>query len=227
VYFALMIFAKDRIYSLIVMALIVFTSCQSGTDSTKIKSDTLNRQDTAVRVANANQGLLGVDTGILVVEISRPATQLLGFWQQMPITGIKDAIKTNAPLIVNRIVKDKYKMEGGLTVLYKALPTKGSLDVFVGIPVGKPNQKQTVELSDGFVLEKIDAGQYIKATVNAEPGATLNQWQNFARWCLGQGIFASMDELTQGQQYFEYFLDSRNAEMTTTVSQATLMMKKP
>lgn len=212
---------------LVTGALFFFISCQSESNSNNqnAKSTDAPTADTVTKQADA--GHLGSDSGIVVVEMHRDATQLLGFWQQMPIAGIKEAIKTNATLIVNRIVKDKYKMEGGLTVLYKEFPDLGSVDVFVGIPVKPSGKSKMPALSEGFVLETLDSGTYIKATVNAEPGETLPKWKAFAAW-MQKRMNTQNQSVAAGQYpYFEYFQDSRNAEMTTTVAQAVLIMKKP
>jgi predicted transcriptional regulator YdeE len=225
VYFAGMIFVKKRLLGLIGLGLGVLSSCQNGKVQEPATGDSTSTKTDSGQVAIADAGLLGSDTGIVVVEMNRKTTQLLGFWQQMPLSGVKEAIKTNAQLIVNRIVKDKYKMEGGLTVLYKEFPSAGSLDVFVGIPVMPRKEAKMPPLTDGFVVETVEAGSYVKATVNAEPGATLKSWEAFDKWMKS---FAPNNGSASGKYpFFEYFQDSRNAEMTTTVGQAVLIMKKP
>jgi hypothetical protein len=227
VYFAGMIFAKKGNWGLLTIGLFFLVSCKPGTADNNEKSNLPDSSQNAGSVAQADVGLLGSDSGIVVVEMQRKSTQLLGIWQQMPISGIKSAIATNATLIVNRIVKDHYKMEGGLTVLYKEFPDVGSVDVFVGIPVTTPSGKKMPALSDGFVLETLETGNYVKATVNAEPGATLPKWKAFKKWMVERGFDNSKGKSNANYPYFEYFQDSRNAEMTTTVSQAVLIMKKP
>lgn len=222
-----MIFAKNRMLGLLTGGLFLFVSCQSGTKQEEAKSNLSDSNQIGNQMAQADAGLLGSDSGIVVMETQRNTTHLLGFWQQMPLSGIKEAIRINAQLIVNRIVEDKYKMEGGLTVLYKEIPDVGSLDVFIGIPVKPRSPKQVAKLSDGFVLEVLDSGTYVKATVNAEPGSTLLSWKAFQSWMKKRGFTNQDVKNTDNYPYFEYFQDSRNAEMTTTVSQAVLIMKKP
>lgn len=212
---------------LVTGALFFFISCQSESNSNNQNAKPTDAPIADTVTKQADAGHLGSDSGIVVVEMHRDATQLLGFWQQMPIAGIKEAIKTNATLIVNRIVKDKYKMEGGLTVLYKEFPDLGSVDVFVGIPVKPGSNKKLPPLTDGFVLETLAAADYFKATVNAEPGETLNSWRKFRGWMQKNGYANTSNSTVENYPYFEYFQDSRNAEMTTTVSQAVLIMKKP
>jgi predicted transcriptional regulator YdeE len=110
-------------------------------------------------------------------------------------------------------------------VLYKEFPSSGSLDVFVGIPVKSRKDGKMPPLTDGFVIENLDRGNYFKATVNAEPGSTLKSWETFNKWMKS---YASKNGTITGEYpFFEYFQDSRNAEMTTTVGQAVLIMKKP
>lgn len=224
-YFAGMIFVKKRLLGLMGLGFCVLSSCQNGNKQEQPFAEDNSVQSDSGHVAIADAGLLGSDTGIVVIEMHRETTQLLGFWQQMPLSSVKDAIKTNAQLIVNRIVKDKYKMEGGLTVLYKEFPSSGSLDVFVGIPVKSRKDGKMPPLTDGFVIENLDGGNYFKATVNAEPGSTLKSWETFNKWMKS---YASKNGTITGEYpFFEYFQDSRNAEMTTTVGQAVLIMKKP
>jgi len=117
-------------------------------------------------------------------------------------------------------------MEGGLTVLYKEFPDLGSVDVFVGIPVKPGSNKKLPPLTDGFVLETLAGADYFKATVNAEPGEALNSWRKFRGWMQKNGYASTSNSTVENYPYFEYFQDSRNAEMTTTVSQAVLIMKK-
>lgn len=220
-----MIFVKKRFWGLIGLGLGVLSACQNGNEQEQSTHDVNSIQTDSGQVAIADAGLLGSDTGILVKEMQREPVQLLGFWQQMPLSGVKEAIKTNAQLIVNRIVKDKYKMEGGLTVLYKEFPSSGSLDVFVGIPVKARKDLKMPPLTDGFVLENLEGGTYLKATVNAEPGNTLKSWESFKKWLKSHD--SNNGDKTGEYPFFEYFQDSRNAEMTTTVGQAVLIMKKP
>ncbi|MFM8995299.1 MAG: hypothetical protein ACKOI1_03540 [Bacteroidota bacterium] len=213
-----MIFAKKRMLSLVTGALFLFVSCQSGSETNDTKAHTSDSSLNDTLPMQANAGLLGTDSGIVVKEMHRNATQLLGFWQQIPLKDIKQAIQINAPLIVNRIVKDKYKMEGGLTVLYKEFPDLGSVDVFIGIPVKPMSNEKMPTLTDGFVLENLPSASFFKATVNAEPGKTLNSWRKFRAWMQKNGFSQPSDNAKDNFPYFEYFQDSRNAEMTTTVS---------
>lgn len=221
-----MIFPKKRLLGFSLCVIVLFNSCQQNSDGQHENTQTSDSVQNTDSIVSADAGLLGSDSGIVVVEIHRNTTQLLGFWQQMPLTSVKSAIQTNAQLIVNRIVKDKYKMEGGLTVLYKEFPKTGSVDVFVGIPVKPSGKGKMPALSDGFLIETLDSGTYIKATVNAEPGETLSSWKAFSAWMKKRGNTQNQSQSTGQYPYFEYFQDSRNAEMTTTVAQAVLIMKK-
>lgn len=228
-YFAAMIFVNNRFLGLAIVGGLFFAACNGNNNESDGKQEKNDSITSADSVRSADADLVGTDSGILVVEVKRESSELLGMWQQMPISGIREAIKTNAQLIINRIVKDKYKMMGGLTVLYKEFPSKGSVDIFIGIPVdGLRNGALNKGLSDGFLIEKIEGGTYLKATVNAEPGATMIEWEKFKKLMLKRGVYAE-ESLSKNAAfpYFEYYQDSRNAEMTTTVAQAVLVMKKP
>jgi hypothetical protein len=228
VYFAVMIFVKIRTIGLFAVVGMCFANCvENSSQSTKHakSTDSANLIDT-VNFAGAD--LIGTDSGIVIIETQRKPTQLLGIWQQMPVSALRESIKTHAQLIVNCIVEHKYQMDGGLTVLYKESPSVGSVDVFVGIPVnGLRAGAKAKPLKEGFVVENIEGGSYLKATVNAEPGSTLKNWEKFIKLVKERNSEASATNGSLGgYPYFEYYQDSRNSEMTTTVSQAILVMKK-
>lgn len=218
-----MIFVKNRFFGFALYAMFHLAACTGNNNATIATQSPKQLQP----VQSAGADLVGSDSGIMVVEFSREKMFLLGLWQQMPLSGIREAIKNNAQLIVNRIVNDRYKMEGGLTVYYKTFPKEGTVDVFIGIPV-KPGKVKMPPLNNGFELLPIDKGIYMKATVNAEPGNTLNSWNAFKNLMIKKGV-CPVDYFNSpnGIGYFECYQDSRNAEMTTTVGQAILSIKKP
>jgi hypothetical protein len=228
VYFAVMIFVKIRTIGLFMAVGLFFANCGENSSQTSKLSNSTDSANLADTMNSADADLIGTDSGIVIVETQRKPTQLLGIWQQMPISALRESIKTHAQLIVNCIVDHKYQMDGGLTVLYKDFPGVGSVDVFVGIPVkGLKVGAKSKPLKEGFVLENIEGGSYLKATVNAEPGSTLKNWEAFIKLVKARNPEASESNKSLGvYPYFEYYQDSRNAEMTTTVSQAVLVMKK-
>lgn len=223
-----MIFVKIRTIGLFMAVGLFFANCGENSSQTSKLSNSTDSANLADTMNSADADLIGTDSGIVIVETQRKPTQLLGIWQQMPISALRESIKTHAQLIVNCIVDHKYQMDGGLTVLYKDFPGVGSVDVFVGIPVkGLKVGAKSKPLNEGFVIEYIEGGSYLKATVNAEPGSTLKDWEAFIKLVKARNPEASESNKSLGvYPYFEYYQDSRNAEMTTTVSQAVLVMKK-
>lgn len=231
--------------SVLLFVSLLFVSCNSNHGSDVNRGENLSKNSKNDSIGIAGKDVLGTDTGIMIKEVNQKTIYLYGIWQQIPTSGIKEVIKNNAALIVGKIIKKKLSMEGGLTLLYKKVPSAVGLDVFVGIPVGsKSVQRQNIlQLSeDGFVILELPAAKYFQASVNAEPGQTINAWSHFLKVLNNRNLTAPTDFESKFRPdktipgthlnaktypYYEYFKDSRNAEMATTVYQATLMMKRP
>lgn len=224
----------------------------------KKQSDAQSSKDSLIATLDSlpktGEALRGSDSGIVVMETKRGETTLLGVWHQLPMKGIREAIKTNATLIVAEIVSQKLRLEGGLSVVYRRMPSEGTQEVFIGIPVGG-NLDRIREMSESntgenasdkpmFTTLTIPAATFLKATVNAEPGLTLKSWSQFKALMLNrkQCIYTDFESQEKANAkvgqldlskvaktfpYMEYYTDSRNLEMATTVAQAILLMRKP
>ncbi len=230
-----------------------FSACngkkQVDTESSKDSMAAINDS-----IPKVGEPLRGSDSGIVVMETKRAETTLLGVWHQLPVKGIREAIKTNATLIVAEIVSRKVSMEGGLTLVYRNMPSEGTQEVFIGIPIGgnKHLVRKMAESNTGgnpsdkqmFTTVTLPAATYLKATVNAEPGLTSKSWLQFKSLMLNRKQCIASDfeskenaNAKMGQvdlskvaktfPYMEYYTDSRNLEMATTVAQAILLMRKP
>jgi len=230
-----------------------FSACngkkQVDTESSKDSMTAINDS-----IPKVGEPLRGSDSGIVVMETKRAETTLLGVWHQLPINGIREAIKTNATLIVAEIVSRKVSMEGGLTLVYRNMPSAGTQEVFIGIPVGgnKDLDREMSESNTGgkasdkqmFTILTLPAATYLKATVNAEPGLTTKSWLQFKSLMLNRKQCIASDfeskentnakigevdlsKVAKTFPYMEYYTDSRNLEMATTVAQAILLMRKP
>ena len=230
-----------------------FSACngkkQVDTESSKDSMTAINDS-----IPKVGEPLRGSDSGIVVMETKRAETTLLGVWHQLPINGIREAIKTNATLIVAEIVSRKVSMEGGLTLVYRNMPSAGTQEVFIGIPIGgnKHLVRKMAESNTGgnasdkqvFTTLTLPAATYLKATVNAEPGLTTKSWLQFKSLMLNRkqciasdfeskenanGKIGEVDlsKVAKTFPYMEYYTDSRNLEMATTVAQAILLMRKP
>ena len=230
-----------------------FSACngkkQVDTESSKDSMTAINDS-----IPKVGEPLRGSDSGIVVMETKRAETTLLGVWHQLPINGIREAIKTNATLIVAEIVSRKVSMEGGLTLVYRNMPSAGTQEVFIGIPVGG-NLDRIRKMSESntggnasdkqmFTTLTLPAATYLKATVNAEPGLTTKSWLQFKSLMLNRKQCIASDfeskentnakigevdlsKVAKTFPYMEYYTDSRNLEMATTVAQAILLMRKP
>ena len=233
--------------------ILIFSACngkkQVDTESSKDSLATMNDS-----IPKAGEPLRGSDSGIVVMETKRAETTLLGVWHQLPINGIREAIKTNATLIVAEIVSHKVSMEGGLTLVYRNMPSAGTQEVFIGIPIGgnKHLVRKMAESNTGgnasdkqmFTTLTLPAATYLKATVNAEPGLTTKSWLQFKslminrKQCIASDFESKenanakigevdLSKVAKTFPYMEYYTDSRNLEMATTVAQAILLMRKP
>ena len=252
-YFAVMILHKKQTLWVALAFIFTFSACngkkQVDTESSKDSLTVINDS-----IPKAGEPLRGSDTGIVVMETKRTQTTLLGVWHQLPVKGIREAIKTNATLIVAEIVSRKVSMEGGLTLVYRKMPSEGTQEVFIGIPVGgnKDLDREMSELNTGgnasdrqvFTILTLPAATYLKATVNAEPGLTTKSWLQFKSLMLNRKQCIASDfeskenanaklgqvdlvKVAKTFPYMEYYTDSRNLEMATTVAQAILLMRKP
>jgi hypothetical protein len=253
VYFAVMIFNKKQTLWVVTAFILGFSSCTGNkqSKSTSSEDSLLSNSDT---MPKSGEALRGSDSGIVVMETKRSQIILLGLWQQLPANGIRNAITANASIIVAEIVARKLSMEGGLTLVYRKMPSEGTQEVFIGIPVGlKKGQsgelaKKTTAASASnngvFTLLTLPEATYLKATVNAEPGLTFESWSKFKslminrKQCISndfesaESASAKMGEVDLNKvaktfPYMEYYTDSRNLEMATTVAQAILLMRKP
>jgi hypothetical protein len=253
VYFAVMILHKKQTLWVALAFVFTFSACngkkQVDTESSKDSMAAINDS-----IPKVGEPLRGSDSGIVVMETKRAETTLLGVWHQLPVKGIREAIKTNATLIVAEIVSRKVSMEGGLTLVYRNMPSEGTQEVFIGIPIGgnKHLVRKMAESNTGgnpsdkqmFTTVTLPAATYLKATVNAEPGLTSKSWLQFKSLMLNRKQCIASDfeskenaNAKMGQvdlskvaktfPYMEYYTDSRNLEMATTVAQAILLMRKP
>ena len=70
----------------------------------------------------------------------------------------------------------------------------------------------------GYEVLEMPSGAYIHAVTNAEPGKASITWTKVLDAVAESGIPCK-------GPYFEYHSDSRNAEMTTVISQSHLVFK--
>lgn len=248
-----MILHKKQTLWVLATFILTFSAC-TGKKQSDAQSSKDSLTTTLDSLPKTGEALRGSDSGIVVMETKRAETTLLGVWHQLPINGIREAIKTNATLIVAEIVSQKLRMEGGLSVVYRRMPSEGTQEVFIGIPVGG-NLDRIRKMSESntggnasdkqmFTTLTLPAATYLKATVNAEPGLTTMSWLQFKslminrKQCIVTDFESKenanakigevdLSKVTKTFPYMEYYTDSRNLEMATTVAQAILLMRKP
>ena len=248
-----MILHKKQTLWVVAAFIFTFSSC-TGKKQSDAQSSKDSLTSSSDSIPKSGETLRGSDSGIVVMETKRAETTLLGVWHQLPMKGIREAIKTNATTIVAEIVSQKLRMEGGLTLVYRRMPSEGTQEVFIGIPVGGKLDRirEMSESNTGgnasdkpmFTTLTLPAATFLKATVNAQPGLTSNSWSQFKSLMLNRKQCIATDfeskenanakvgevELSKVAKtfpYMEYYTDSRNLEMATTVAQAILLMRKP
>lgn len=244
VYFATVNFSiPTTTYAFFFIGISILSCTNNETVPVTEKKAGKNLDSSPNSIVSADENLVGISEGILVKEVERKESELLGLWQKIPLKGLKTAIRLSAGKILRQIEENTYRLEGPLMILYKSAPKEGTMDVFIGIPIQRNKIANRVKTGAApttipadkqvFVIETIAPGKYYKATVNAAPGESLPKWQAFvsllqSRKLLGiVQLLSKVNQNTPPYSYMEYYGDSRNSEMTSRIEQATLLIKIP
>jgi effector-binding domain-containing protein len=133
-------------------------------------------------------------------------------------------MKVAAMKIMESAYKQRWVMAGGIYIAMNELP-KGSapFSYRVGVPMKLPKNASLTEFTaqvekTGYTVLEMPAGEYVHALTNAEPGTASVTWTKVLTAVAESG-------LPFNGPYFEYHSDSRNAEMTTVISQSHLVFK--
>jgi len=104
VYFAVMILHKKQTLWVALAFILIFSACNGNkqVDTQSFKDSLTSINDS---IPKSGEPLRGSDSGIVVMETKRTQTTLLGVWHQLPVKGIREAIKTNAGMPMILVMK--------------------------------------------------------------------------------------------------------------------------
>ncbi|MDA0686191.1 MAG: hypothetical protein O3C22_05135 [Bacteroidetes bacterium] len=141
-----------------------------------------------------------------------------------PYSKVMNNMKVAAMKIMESAYKQRWVMAGGIYIAMNELP-KGSapFSYRVGVPMKLFKNSRLPEFTAqvekaGYSVLTMTAGEYVHALTNAEPGTASTTWTKVLAAVSTSGI-------PSNGPYFEYHSDSRNAEMTTVISQSHLVYK--
>lgn len=159
-----------------------------------------------------NEGLVLSDSNFVLKQTEKPAMVIIGKSFKAKYSELPKLISTTAGPLMNFIAQKKLIITGSIMSVYEEIPsTDKELDIFVGIPVNKEI------LGSEYYYKKIDAGKFHKITANVELGKGAPIWNSVV----------SLLEKNGSKLLFpiiEYPSDSRNSEMTTTITQVNLLV---
>ncbi|MFY7757458.1 MAG: GyrI-like domain-containing protein [Flavobacterium stagni] len=210
---------KSFFLSVIAVFALSISGCSNNekNESNNSNAGVKEKKDTAaiskVPVETGNDVVL-TNEGLMVKEMHRNEMRVFGKYVEGPISDIKNAINKVVPEMMGQIMNRQLILSGTLMVIYTSdKPSTAKAKLFLGIPV---KVKKPIP---GYEFLEFPAGDYFKATVNASPGESTKHWKKY---------LAELEK--QGHPFdfpmFEYYSDSRNAEMTTTIAQTSLLVKK-
>jgi hypothetical protein len=143
---------------------------------------------------------------------------------QGPYNKVMNNMKVAAMKIMESAYKQRWVMAGGIYIAMNELPQGSTpFDYRVGVPMKLPKNKSLAEFrvqveKAGYEVLEMPSGDYVHAVTNAEPGTASATWTKVLDAVAESGIPSK-------GPYFEYHSDSRNAEMTTVISQSHLVFK--
>lgn len=141
-----------------------------------------------------------------------------------PYAKVMNNMKVAAMKIMESAYKQRWVMAGGIYIAMKELPTgTAPFEYSVGVPMKLPKNRSLAEFraqveKAGYSVLEMPAGEYVHAVTNAEPGTASTTWTKVLD-------AVAQSEIPAQGPYFEYHSDSRNAEMTTVISQSHLVFK--
>ncbi|MFM1791872.1 MAG: GyrI-like small molecule binding domain [Bacteroidota bacterium] len=183
----------------------------TGSPGVDVKKDTATVSTVPVETGN---DVVLTNEGLMVKEMYRNEMRVFGKYVDAPIANIKNTINRVVPEMMGQIMNRQLILSGTLMVIYtKEKPNTTQAKLFIGIPV---KIKKPIP---GYEFLEFPAGNYFKATVNAAPGESTKHWGKYLTELEKQGYSTDFP-------MFEYYSDSRNAEMTTTITQTSLLVKK-
>lgn len=175
-------------------------------------SDLIENQINSDSVSQA--GLLVTDSSFIMTETERPDQIILCKKFKSNYKSIKSLIVKSAPDLLKIISEKNLAIKGSIQALYFEVPTNEfEKEIFVGIPIGK----KIAAPSEEYQIIEIPASGFVKVKSNSNWGESLDLWNKIVGKLTVNGKKIKYPII-------EYPSDSRNAEMTTEISQMNLMI---
>lgn len=193
---------NNRLFLCLSALVIVFSSCSNSSEKTPQSEEK----------PQTIEGFVAADENFVLTPKKRPEMNVLGRHYQAKPEELKTLIIGTAREVNEVIVENKCIIKGPIMAVYQQLPKEGVVqDIFVGIPINK-----TISQSK-FETMLIPKGKFHKAQTNASIGESSNLWKQVSKRVEADGFKLQ-------PPYIEYPSDTRNAEMTTVVTQANLLL---
>lgn len=208
---------KKVIWIFCAVAIAYLSACQSNHSYTD-SADTLKQSSTNIDTTPVEVGkdIVVSDAESFIKETHRPAMKVLGKEVALTVKNIPATIANLLPEITRVIQQQNLIISGTLTVIYlddQSLKSSTEITkVFIGIPV-------RIRKANALQYYEIPEGDYYKGIVNSPIGESLPHWKIYLDKLNQSG------NLFQGPR-FEYYSDARNSEMTTVMSQTSMMVRK-
>lgn len=200
---------------------IALAACTSSVQETLVSTD---QETDTVQVPEAEEIWFVNGENFTCQKQERDELLLVCLPYKGPYAKVMNNMKVAAMKIMESAYKQRWVMAGGIYIAMNQLPQGSSpFDYRVGVPMKLPKNKNLAEFTAqaekaGYEVLEMPSGDYVHAVTNAEPGTASATWSKVSEAVSEEGVSFS-------GPYFEYHSDSRNAEMTTVISQSHLVFK--
>lgn len=193
---------NNRVILCLSAVLVVFSACSNPSEQTPKEEE----QPQTI------EGFVAADENFVLMPKKRQEMKVLGRYYKAKPEELKTLIIGTAREVNDIILDKKCIINGPIMAVYQQLPKEGVIqDIFVGIPINK-----TISQSN-YETMRIPKGKFHKAKTNASIGESSNLWKQVSKRVKADGFKLE-------PPYIEYPSDTRNAEMTTVVTQANLLL---
>lgn len=200
---------------------IALAACTSSVQETLVSTD---QETDTVQVPEAEEVWVLNGENFTCQKQERDELLLVCLPYTGPYAKVMNNMKVAAMKIMESAYKQRWVMAGGIYIAMNQLPQGSTpFDYRVGVPMKLPKNTSMAEFTAqvekaGYEVLGMPSGDYVHAVTNAEPGTASSIWTKVLDAVDKSGV------PVQGP-YFEYHSDSRNAEMTTVISQSHLVFK--
>ena len=200
---------------------IALAACTSSVQETLVSTD---QETDTVQVPEAEEVWVVNGENFTCQKQERDELLLVCLPYKGPYAKVMNNMKVAAMKIMESAYKQRWVMAGGIYIAMNELPEGSApFEYSVGVPMKLPKNTSMAEFTAqvekaGYEVLDMPSGDYVHAVTNAEPGTASATWSKVSEAVSEEGVPVS-------GPYFEYHSDSRNAEMTTVISQSHLVFK--